>query len=90
MGGVRVQRSMDILLIFIDVPLAWIGSRVLWLGSLGRTAKPTVADLVLLRRVKSGSSFFYWLFSVIIGATTMAGVVCALVLVGPIPQVHEW
>ena len=75
---------------FIDVPLAWIGSRVLWLGSLGRASKPTFADLVLLRKVKADRSFFYWLFSVIVGATTIAGVVYALILLGPIAQVHEW
>jgi hypothetical protein len=80
----------DALIAFADVPLAWLGFRVLWVGSLGRVEKQTVADLLLLRKVRSGRSFAMWLLAVVVGAAAVAAFLGTLIWLGPFASVHEW
>ena len=80
----------DAFLAFLDVPLAWLGYRVLWALSFGRVAKQSIADLLLLRKLKSGRAFAIWLLAIVVGLGTATTVIWALVMLGPIPPVHEW
>jgi len=80
----------DALLAFLDVPLAWLGYRVLWALSFGRVAKQSIGDLLLLRKLKSGRAFAIWLLAIVVGLGTVSTVIGALVMLGPIPSIHEW
>jgi hypothetical protein len=80
----------DAFLAFLDVPLAWLGYRVLWALSFGRVGKQSIADLLLLRKLRAGRAFAVWLLAIVVGLGTVTTVICALVLLGPIPSVHEW
>jgi hypothetical protein len=80
----------DALLAFVDVPLAWLGFRVLWAGSFGRVEKQSMGDLLLLRKVRSGRSFVMWMLAVVVGTAAIAALVGTLIWLGPLPSVHEW
>jgi hypothetical protein len=79
----------DLLLIIIDVPLAWLGNRVLWMLSLGRIEKLRLGDLIWVRKL-SNRQFSLHMASLVTGVLVVVAVIFGMIMLGPIPSVHEW